>query len=154
MKYLVKLLLVVVVLFAGCFYYKVGLSTDNGIKVMDTKYKTYNDFALDYALGLANDPDVNSISYWKIPFMNKYYCAIDVNVSKNIINAGVDSGFYVMLLDKDVDESGKDNHLAKLNSLADVEGIKVNKPSEWIWFGFLVGAIVIIIFPTGKKKKY
>ena len=81
MKYLVKLLLVVVVLFAGCFYYKVGISTDNGIKFMDTKYEKREDFALDLTAGLANNPDINSITYWKIPFIDKYYCAIDVNVS-------------------------------------------------------------------------
>ena len=68
------------------------------------------------------------------------------------MNAGIDTGFYVMLLNKDVDEDGKDNNLAGLNLIADLEGIKVNKPSEWIWFGFLAGVIIIIVFPTGKKK--
>ena len=152
MKYLVKLLLVVVVLFAGCFYYKVGISTDNGIKFMDTKYEKREDFALDLTTGLANNPDINSITYWKIPFIDKYYCAVDVNVSNKIVNAGIDTGFYVMLLNKDVDEDGKDNNLAGLNLIADLEGIKVNKLSEWIWFGFLAGVIIIIVFPTGKKK--
>lgn len=153
MKFLVKLFLIVVVLFAGCFYFKV-VSTDNGIKFMNTEYKTSGaivEKVIDEGLKL-NQPQVNSITYWEIPFINKYYIAYDINF-KNLVGGGIEAaGLYVVFQDKETNEAGEDVTLKAFETIK-ANSSKVESRLNWLIYVFLGLMLVIIVFPT-KKKKY
>lgn len=152
MKFLVKILLVLVVLAAGCYYFKVGFSVDNGIKVMNTTYNQDELFGKVASETIKlNPPKLNSLTYWEIPFANKYYVASDINFC-DLSGKTTESGLYVYVVNKEKSEDGKDLTKEFLKTKANLYA-NSTECINWLLFVFGALSLVILFFPTGKKKR-
>lgn len=159
MKLLVKLLIVLMILFAGCYYFKF-VSTDNGFNIANMNdYKSWTDLVgkVTEEAGKLNVPTVNSITYWQVPFTeDTYYVAVDMKFN-GLISGEESSGLYAFFIDESEDLAGvslKDaiDTFESILTIGSDDSVASSRIG-WVLLAFPVLSLIVLLFPTGKKKK-
>lgn len=131
------------VIFGGAYYFKV-VSIVNGFSIMNMNYdqEKMNNMVL-------NDSSVvvHNVTYYEIPFANKYFIAYDIINNNDLGNVVDEKGVFVTITDT------SDELLNQIEAYKTSSNVpSCEERMNWLAYVFLGLSILILIFPTRKKE--